>query len=170
MTGRAAGKTDTNAVTGLWLWFLVHAAPWLRTQLQYTFTHHYWTRFTHPHIAHYNPVLLVGFHMPAFFQPTQSPSSSTDMSTMKQCRRRKARTVFSDHQLNGLEKRFETQRYLSTPERVELANSLGLSETQVKTWFVSMLKVWTPLVLISTYLFSAKPSYGKFGWKAGKSV
>ncbi|KAL3885759.1 hypothetical protein ACJMK2_025800 [Sinanodonta woodiana] len=53
----------------------------------------------------------------------------------KHCRRRKARTVFSDQQLNGLEKRFETQRYLSTPERVELASQLSLSETQVKTWF-----------------------------------
>lgn len=49
----------------------------------------------------------------------------------KHCRRRKARTVFSDQQLNGLEKRFEVQRYLSTPERVELANQLSLSETQV---------------------------------------
>ncbi|XP_052255122.1 brain-specific homeobox protein homolog [Dreissena polymorpha] len=53
----------------------------------------------------------------------------------KHCRRRKARTVFSDQQLNGLEKRFESQRYLSTPERVELAAQLSLSETQVKTWF-----------------------------------
>lgn len=35
----------------------------------------------------------------------------------------------------GLEKRFESQRYLSTPERVELAGALNLSETQVKTWF-----------------------------------
>ncbi|XP_066144590.1 homeobox protein Hox-D3 isoform X3 [Euwallacea fornicatus] len=35
----------------------------------------------------------------------------------------------------GLEKRFSSQRYLSTPERVELANALSLSETQVKTWF-----------------------------------
>lgn len=50
----------------------------------------------------------------------------------KQCRRRKARTVFSDHQLTGLEKRFEAQRYLSTPERVELASALHLSETQVR--------------------------------------
>lgn len=49
----------------------------------------------------------------------------------KHCRRRKARTVFSDQQLNGLEKRFESQRYLSTPERVELASQLNLSETQV---------------------------------------
>ncbi|PIO10641.1 hypothetical protein AB205_0025180, partial [Aquarana catesbeiana] len=53
----------------------------------------------------------------------------------KHCRRRKARTVFSDSQLSGLEKRFELQRYLSTPERVELATALSLSETQVKTWF-----------------------------------
>jgi hypothetical protein len=34
-----------------------------------------------------------------------------------------------------LEKRFSAQRYLSTPERVELASALSLSETQVKTWF-----------------------------------
>ncbi|CAL8068357.1 unnamed protein product [Calicophoron daubneyi] len=56
-------------------------------------------------------------------------------SLSKQCRRRKARTVFSDHQLLGLEHRFETQHYLSTPERIELASQLSLSETQVKTWF-----------------------------------
>ena len=43
--------------------------------------------------------------------------------------------VFSDQQLAGLEARFEAQRYLSTPERVELAAALHLSETQVKTWF-----------------------------------
>ena len=39
--------------------------------------------------------------------------------------------MFSDHQLAGLERRFEAQRYLSTPERVELATALNLSETQV---------------------------------------
>ncbi|XP_030381248.1 brain-specific homeobox protein [Scaptodrosophila lebanonensis] len=57
------------------------------------------------------------------------------VNALRHCRRRKARTVFSDPQLAGLEKRFEAQRYLSTPERVELATALGLSETQVKTWF-----------------------------------
>ncbi|KER20727.1 hypothetical protein T265_10781 [Opisthorchis viverrini] len=53
----------------------------------------------------------------------------------KQYRRRKARTVFSDHQLLGLEHRFESQHYLSTPERIELANRLSLSETQVSKIF-----------------------------------
>jgi hypothetical protein len=58
-------------------------------------------------------------------------SSLFSTESGKQCRRRKARTVFSDQQLCGLERRFEAQRYLSTPERVELASALNLSETQV---------------------------------------
>lgn len=62
---------------------------------------------------------------------TSNGSMNPVKHSIKLCRRRKARTVFSDQQLNGLEKRFESQKYLSTPERVELANNLGLSETQV---------------------------------------
>lgn len=53
------------------------------------------------------------------------------VGTSKSYRRRKARTVFSDAQLQGLERRFEAQRYLSTPERIELSVELNLSETQV---------------------------------------
>lgn len=64
-----------------------------------------------------------------------STPSEISLNALKHCRRRKARTVFSDPQLTGLEKRFAAQRYLSTPERVELASALSLSETQVKTWF-----------------------------------
>lgn len=65
-----------------------------------------------------------GVQMPSLFQHHPELPG-------KHCRRRKARTVFSDSQLSGLEKRFEMQRYLSTPERVELATALSLSETQV---------------------------------------
>ena len=65
----------------------------------------------------------------------------------KHSRRRKARTVFSDAQLNGLEKRFDIQKYLSTPERIELASQLSLSETQAscqrqsRLQFITFLKV-----------------------------
>ena len=75
----------------------------------------------------------------------------------KHCRRRKARTVFSDSQLSGLEKRFEIQRYLSTPERVELATALSLSETQVLTHthleVISMYDALNvdPLFILSNY-------------------
>ena len=51
--------------------------------------------------------------------------------SLKYSRRRKARTVFSDGQLEGLERKFKSQRYLSTPERIELATQLNLSDTQV---------------------------------------
>ncbi|XP_077448640.1 brain-specific homeobox protein homolog isoform X1 [Stigmatopora argus] len=87
----------------------------------------------HPHHPlhkpeHHQYFFTSGMQMPALFQ------HHADLPG-KHCRRRKARTVFSDSQLSGLEKRFEIQRYLSTPERVELATALSLSETQVKTWF-----------------------------------
>eukprot|EP00116_Pleurobrachia_bachei_P010207 sb/3470469/ len=54
---------------------------------------------------------------------------------LRHLRRRKARTVFSDIQLEGLERKFKSQKYLSVPERLDVATGLGLSETQVKTWF-----------------------------------
>jgi len=73
---------------------------------------------------------LLLFYCTLFIGLTFSSLFSSESS--KQCRRRKARTVFSDQQLAGLERRFEAQRYLSTPERVELATALNLSETQVR--------------------------------------
>ena len=50
-------------------------------------------------------------------------------------RKRKLRTVFTEKQLEGLETKFAEKKYLSVPDRMELANRLELSETQVKTWF-----------------------------------
>nr|VZH97615.1 unnamed protein product [Spirometra erinaceieuropaei] len=48
---------------------------------------------------------------------------------------RKARTAFSDHQLNELERTFERQKYLSVQDRMQLAEKLRLSDMQVKTWY-----------------------------------
>lgn len=84
-------------------------------------------RRTHGSLGRLCPI--AGVPVPALFQP-HHPHHHAELPG-KHCRRRKARTVFSDSQLSGLEKRFEIQRYLSTPERVELATALSLSETQV---------------------------------------
>nr|XP_054760602.1 homeobox protein abdominal-A homolog [Lytechinus pictus] len=70
-----------------------------------------------------------GYSIPSPFEPDHHYSS------LRYCRRRKARTVFTDYQIRGLEERFVHQQYLSTHERVELANVLYLTEAQVKTWF-----------------------------------
>lgn len=48
---------------------------------------------------------------------------------------RKARTAFTDHQLQTLERNFERQKYLSVQDRMELAAKLSLTDTQVKTWY-----------------------------------
>ncbi|XP_018320799.1 brain-specific homeobox protein [Agrilus planipennis] len=84
-------------------------------------------------IAEHPYFLTQGLPFPHSFLGNSANEMS--LNALKHCRRRKARTVFSDPQLTGLEKRFAAQRYLSTPERVELASALSLSETQVKTWF-----------------------------------
>ena len=52
-----------------------------------------------------------------------------------QKKQRKARTAFSDHQLQTLENNFERQKYLSVQDRMELAAKLNLTDTQVKTWY-----------------------------------
>jgi homeobox protein Nkx-3.2 len=50
-------------------------------------------------------------------------------------RKKRSRAAFSHAQVFELERRFAQQRYLSGPERAELAKNLRLTETQVKIWF-----------------------------------
>lgn len=42
------------------------------------------------------------------------------------------RAVFSDAQRQGLEKRFQVQKYISKPDRKKLAEELGLKDSQVR--------------------------------------
>lgn len=52
-----------------------------------------------------------------------------------QYRKKRSRAAFSHVQVYELERRFNHQRYLSGPERSDLARRLRLTETQVKIWF-----------------------------------
>nr|CAD7409011.1 unnamed protein product [Timema poppensis] len=52
-----------------------------------------------------------------------------------QQRKKRSRAAFSHAQVYELERRFNQQRYLSGPERADLAHALKLTETQVKIWF-----------------------------------
>jgi BarH-like protein len=67
-------------------------------------------------------------------------SSAADLKMQK--KQRKARTAFTDHQLQTLEKSFERQKYLSVQDRMELAAKLNLSDTQVKTWYQNRRTKW----------------------------
>ncbi|XP_072031556.1 uncharacterized protein [Amphiura filiformis] len=55
--------------------------------------------------------------------------------TSNKARKKRSRAAFSHAQVFELERRFSHQRYLSGPERADLANALKLTEQQVKIWF-----------------------------------
>ncbi len=70
----------------------------------------------------------------------KSKSSSTSSSTTdKPSKPRRARTAFTYEQLVALENKFKQTRYLSVCERLNLALSLSLTETQVKIWYDILL-------------------------------
>ncbi|KAJ8938009.1 hypothetical protein NQ318_022942 [Aromia moschata] len=50
-------------------------------------------------------------------------------------RKKRSRAAFTHAQVFELERRFGQQRYLSGPERADLAAALKLTETQVKIWY-----------------------------------
>ena len=102
----------------------------------------------HHHHHHFNPQLIP--------QNNSTNSSSSSLNTATNninsnqnesiksyaqfannyaMQRRKRRILFTQAQVNELEKRFNKSRYLSAPEREILANGLNLSPTQVKIWF-----------------------------------
>ncbi|XP_053306931.1 homeobox protein zampogna-like [Spea bombifrons] len=54
---------------------------------------------------------------------------------IQKANKKRSRAAFSHAQVYELERRFSLQRYLSGPERADLAAALKLTETQVKIWF-----------------------------------
>lgn len=57
-------------------------------------------------------------------------------------RAKRVRTIFSAEQLERLEAEFARQQYMVGPERLVLAASLRLSESQVKVWFQNRRIKW----------------------------
>ncbi|XP_028251953.1 NK2 transcription factor related, locus 9 [Parambassis ranga] len=66
---------------------------------------------------------------------TKPDDSSLDSEPERSKKSKKRRVLFSKAQTLELERRFRQQRYLSGPEREQLARLLSLTPTQVKIWF-----------------------------------
>lgn len=64
---------------------------------------------------------------------------NTEVNVGQQSKRKRSwsRAVFSNLQRKGLEKRFEVQKYVTKPDRRQLAAMLGLTDAQVNTFFLS---------------------------------
>ncbi|XP_043275461.1 homeobox protein B-H1-like [Venturia canescens] len=84
-------------------------------------------------------------------------------STSPQCKKqRKARTAFTDQQLQTLEKSFERQKYLSVQDRMELASSLSLTDTQVKTWYQNRRTKWKRQTMVGFEILAEAGHYVAF--------
>ncbi|KAM4607446.1 NK1 transcription factor related 2-like,a [Polymixia lowei] len=74
---------------------------------------------------------------------THDPSPHKRRRSDQSCAKpRRARTAFTYEQLVALENKFRATRYLSVCERLNLALSLSLTETQVKIWFQNRRTKW----------------------------
>ncbi|CCD66474.1 Homeobox protein ceh-30 [Caenorhabditis elegans] len=75
--------------------------------------------------------------------PRASSPGGDRMGSPGSCKKsRKARTIFTDKQLQELENTFEKQKYLSVQDRMDLAHRMGLTDTQVKTWYQNRRTKW----------------------------
>ncbi|XP_062409201.1 homeobox protein BarH-like 2 isoform X2 [Sardina pilchardus] len=100
---------------------------------------------------------------PAEPAPSETPVSISSESDTEHCgaarlkKPRRSRTIFTELQLMGLEKKFQKQKYLSTPDRLDLAQSLGLTQLQVKTWYQNRRMKWKKMVLKGGHEAPTKP-------------
>ncbi|KRX42576.1 Homeobox protein HMX1, partial [Trichinella murrelli] len=88
-------------------------------------------------------------------------------------RKKKTRTVFSRNQVFQLETTFDAKRYLSSAERANLANSLRLTETQVKIWFQNRRNKWKRQMVADlevSSLAKMNPSFGNNSTPVSSSV
>ncbi|XP_052222703.1 barH-like 1 homeobox protein [Dreissena polymorpha] len=89
----------------------------------------------------------------------KTPGKDSPPHLLKPKKPRKARTAFTDHQLNSLEKTFERQKYLSVQDRMELAAKLNLTDTQVKTWYQNRRTKWKRQTAVGLELLAEAGNY-----------
>ncbi|XP_059420303.1 homeobox protein BarH-like 2 isoform X2 [Carassius carassius] len=118
-----------------------------------------------PQVSQPSPHLpLLSPQHPLTSEPTASETpvsisseSETEHSSPRLKKPRRSRTIFTELQLLGLEKKFQKQKYLSTPDRLDLAQSLGLTQLQVKTWYQNRRMKWKKMVLKGGHEAPTKP-------------
>ncbi|RWS21154.1 H2.0-like homeobox protein, partial [Leptotrombidium deliense] len=95
----------------------------------------------YPHLAYFQPSINdVSAQMKS--EQLTKLSDTIQMIGNNKRKRSWSRAVFSSIQRKGLEKRFEIQKYIAKPDRKRLAESLGLSDAQVKVWFQNRRMKW----------------------------
>ncbi|TSK38370.1 Homeobox protein BarH-like 2 [Bagarius yarrelli] len=108
------------------------------------------------------PIMSPQHALPGDPVPSETPvsissESETEHSAPRLKKPRRSRTIFTELQLMGLEKKFQKQKYLSTPDRLDLAQSLGLTQLQVKTWYQNRRMKWKKIVLKGGHEAPTKP-------------
>ena len=71
-----------------------------------------------------------------------SAATATLHSKNRKNFKKKSRTAFTSSQLSELERRFNEQKYLTKVDRCLLAQSLGLTEKHIKTWYQNRRTKW----------------------------
>lgn len=85
-----------------------------------------------------NMLAADGVHMSA----SDRGGASVSGGATNKRKRSWSRAVFSNLQRKGLEKRFQLQKYITKPDRRQLAATLGLTDAQVKVWFQNRRMKW----------------------------
>lgn len=96
----------------------------------------------HPYSMGYN---IQAPAIPSIYEAFHDPVGLWNSFLDKHQRKKGGQVRFSNEQTVELEKTFEKQKYLSPPERKQLAKMLQLSERQIKTWFQNRRAKWRRL-------------------------
>ncbi|XP_013191529.2 homeobox protein DBX1-B [Amyelois transitella] len=96
--------------------------------------------YSHLHPA-LRPTTVYRLPLPSS-SPPQQTNPRCDVTSSGKRKRSWSRAVFSNLQRKGLERRFQIQKYITKPDRRQLAATLGLTDAQVKVWFQNRRMKW----------------------------